>query len=198
MITAIETNMDIQSGIRLTLDEFLELPPMEQRCELIDGVVRMAAFAIPDHQILAMALAYHLAHQIMQTGLGIVLPETGLILTDDTAVGPDLTVVRADRAGIVGTTVINGTPDIVVEILSSNRRADLVRKRELYEAAGVPEYWILDAAADTITVLALGLDGRYRERAVLTAADTLDTQLFPQFRLPLAQLFEHPARRLRR
>ena len=194
MTTAIETNMDIQSGIRLTLDEFLELPPTEQRCELIDGVVRMAAFAIPDHQILAMALAYHLAHQIMQTGLGIVLPETGLILTDDTAVGPDLTVVRADRAGIVGATVINGTPDIVVGILSSNRRADLVRKRELYEAAGVPEYWILDAAADTITVLALGPDGRYQERAVLTAADTLDTPLFPQFRLPLAQLFEHPAR----
>ena len=194
MTTAIDTNIDIQSGIRLTLDEFLELPPTEQRCELIDGVVRMAAFAIPDHQFLAAVLTTRLTQQITETGLGIVLPETGLILTDDTAVGPDLTVVRADRAGIVGATVINGTPDIVVEILSSNRRADLVRKRELYEAAGIPEYWMLDAAADTVTVLALGPDGRYQERAVLTAADTLDTPLFPQFRLPLAQLFEHPAR----
>ena len=193
MTTAIE----IQSGIRLTLDEFLELPPTERRCELIDGVLRMAAFPIPDHQILAMVLAYCLTHQIMQPGLGTVLPETGIVLTDDTAVGPDITVIRADRAGIIGATVINDAPDIVVEVLSSNRRADLVRKRELYEAAGIAEYWILDGDANTVTVLALGPDGRYRERAVLTAAATLDTPLFPQFRLLLAELFEHPARRRR-
>ena len=190
MTTAIE----IRSGIRLTLEEFLELPPTEQRCELIDGVLRMAAFPIPDHQILANVLATRLTNQIMETGLGIVLPATGVVLTDDTAVGPDITVIRADRAGIIGATVINDAPDIVVEVLSSNRRADLVRKRELYEAAGIAEYWILDGDADTVTVLALGSDGGYRERAALTAADTLDTPLFPEFRLPLAELFGHPAR----
>ena len=82
----------------------------------------------------------------------------------------------------------------MVEVLSSNRRADLVRKRELYQAAGIPEYWILDGDANTLTVLALGPDGAYRERATLTAADTLTTPLFPDFTLPLAQLFNHPAR----
>ena len=190
MTTAIE----IQSGIRLTLEEFLELPPTERRCELIDGVLRMAAFPIPDHQFLATVFASRLTNQITEAGLGVVLYETGIILTDDTAVGPDITVIRADRAGIIGATVINDAPDIVVEVLSSNRRADLVRKRALYAAAGIAEYWILDGDADTLTVLALGSDGGYRERAVLTAAATLDTPLFPQFRLPLAQLFEHPAR----
>ncbi len=194
MTTAIDTNIDIQSGIRLTLDEFLELPPTEQRCELIDGVVRMAAFAIPDHQLLLAILAYHLTQQITEAGLGVALPSTGVILTDNTALRPGIAVIRTGRTDIIGSTAINDAPDIVVEILSSNRRADLVRKRELYEAAGIPEYWMLDAAADTVTVLALGPDGRYQERAVLTAADTLDTPLFPQFRLPLAQLFEHPAR----
>ena len=194
MTTAIDTNIDIQSGIRLTLDEFLELPPTEQRCELIDGVVRMAAFATPAHQFLLAILAYRLTQQITEAGLGVALPSTGVILTDNTALRPGIAVIRTGRTDIIGSTAINGAPDIVIEILSSNRRADLVRKRELYAAAGVPEYWILDGDADTITVLALGPDGRYRERAVLTAADTLDTPLFPQFRLPLAPLFEHPAR----
>ena len=184
----------IRSGIRLTLAEFLDLPEMEQRCELIDGVLRMAAFPIPDHQFLALVLATRLTQQITEAGQGIVLHETGIILTDDTAVGPDIVALRADRADIIGARAINGAPDIVVEVLSSNRRADLVRKRELYQAAGIPEYWILDGDANTLTVLALGDDGAYRERAILTAADTLTTPLFPDFALPLAQLFNHPAR----
>ena len=194
MTTAIDIRTEIRSGIRLTLDEFLELPPMEQRCELIDGVLRMAAFPIPDHQFLAGVLTSRITQQITETGLGIALPETGLILARDSAVGPDITIIRADRTHIIGDTVINDAPDIVVEVLSSNRRADLVRKRELYAAIGIPEYWILDGAADTLTVLALGPAGSYRERAILTAADTLTTPLFPQFRLPLAQLFGHQAR----
>ena len=192
MTTAID--IDIQSGIRLTLDEFLELPAMEQRCELIDGVLRIAAFPIPDHQFLATVLASRLTQQITEVGHGIALTATGIILTGDTAVGPDITVIQADRADIIGARAINGAPDIVVEVLSSNRRADLVRKRELYQAAGIPEYWILDGHANTLTVLALGPDGIYRERAILTAVDALTTPLFPDFSLPLAQLFHHPAR----
>ena len=82
----------------------------------------------------------------------------------------------------------------MVEVLSSNRHADLVRKRRLYEAAGVPEYWLLDGDADTLTQLELDDDGAYQERAVLTAADTLTTPLFPTLSLPLSQLFNHPAR----
>ena len=82
----------------------------------------------------------------------------------------------------------------MVEVLSTNRRDDLERKRELYQAAGVPEYWILDGDADTLTALELGNDGAYRERAVLAAADTLTTPLFPEFSLSLAQVFDHPAR----
>jgi Uma2 family endonuclease len=80
-----------------------------------------------------------------------------------------------------------------VEVLSSDRNHDLVTKRQRYEAGGIPEYWIIDAVADTLTVLELA-DGVYSERAVLTAEDTLTTPLFPDFDLPLAQLFNHPAR----
>ncbi len=188
------TTPDIRTGARMTLSEFLDLPEMEQRCELLDGVVVVAAFPIPDHQILTAALVAFLWHQIAEPGLGVVMHEAGLALWVDSALGPDITVIRAERAAIIGATTVNGAPDIVVEVLSSDRNRDLVRKRQLYEQAGIPEYWILDGDANTLTALELAADGTYRERAVLTAADILTTPLFPEFRLPLAQLFQHPAR----
>ena len=188
------TTPDIRTGARMTLEEFLALPPTEQRCELLDGVVIVVAFPILDHQFLATALAAFLWQQIVEPGLGIVMHEAGLALWVDSALGPDITVIRAERTSIIGATTVNDAPDIVVEVLPSNRSCDLRRKRELYEAAGIPEYWILDGEADALTQLELGDDGTYRQRAVLTAADTLTTPLFPEFSLSLAQLFEHPAR----
>ena len=189
------TTPDIRTGARMTLAEFLDLPAQEKRCELIDGVVYMAAFPVPDHEILAALLMTYLSQSIMLTGTGIVMGTAGVVVSPTSALGPDIMVIRAERAGIIGRTVIDGgPPDIVVEVLSSNRHVDLVRKRELYAAAGVPEYWILDGDADTLTALELGNDGAYRERAVLTAADILTTPLFPEFSLSLAQVFNHPAR----
>ena len=187
------TTTNIQAGTRMSLEEFLALPEMEPRCELIDGVLYMAAFPIPDHQFLATVLAMYLGLQILESGLGIVLHEPGVVLSSNTAVGPDITVIRSDRTGIIGPTVIDGAPDIVVEVLSSNRNHDLVTKRRHYEARGVPEYWILDGGNDSLTVLEL-VAGAYRERAALSSEDTLTTPLFPEFSLPLGELFNHPAR----
>ena len=189
------TTTDITTGTRMTLEDFLALPEIEgYYCELVDGVVYMAAFPIPDHQFLAVTMIMHLAQQIMETGLGLVLQHAGVVVSPTSAVGPDVLVIRKDRTGIVGPTVINDAPDIVVEILSSDRNHDLVTKRRLYAAAGVPEYWVLDGSANTLTQLELDDAGVYQERAVLTASDTLTTPLFPTLSLPLAQLFDHPAR----
>ena len=189
------TTPEITTGVRMSLAEFLDLPRQEQRCELVDGVVYMAAFPIPDHQFLAMVLSGYIFQQIMETGLGIVYQVAGVVVSDTSALGPDIVVVRSGRVGIIGPTVIDGgPPDIVVEVLSSNRHVDLVRKRQLYAAAGIPEYWILDGDADALIQLELGDDGTYRERAILTSTDTLTTPLFPEFSLPLAWLFEHQAR----
>ena len=189
------TTVEIRTGARMTLEEFFELPEtVIPRHELYKGELYIVAEPSLDHQHLTKLLIRHLCEQIEDVGAGYVLPPVNVVLFDDTTMAPDIVIVRAERAGILHPLHIYGAPDIVVEALSTNRGDDLKRKRELYEAAGIPEYWILDGDADTLTPLVLGDDGTYQERAVLTAADTLTTPQFPQFSLPLSQLFSHPAR----
>ena len=51
---------------------------------------------------------------------------------------------------------IFGSPDIVIEILSSsNRDHDLVKKFAVYEKFKVKEYWVIDPKNQTITVFML-------------------------------------------
>lgn len=38
----------------------------------------------------------------------------------------------------------NGAPDFIVEVVSTNRYDDFVRKHHIYADAGVREYWIVD------------------------------------------------------
>ncbi len=188
------TTTNIKAGARLTLDEFFELPEMEQRIELHEGALYIMPEPNLDHQFLTQLLWKYLFDQLVAAGLAYAYVPVNLALSATVCVAPDIIVVRAGREDIIHRVRVYGAPDIVVEVLSSDRNRDLVDKREWYAAAGVPEYWILDPDADTLTPLALGDDGRYRERAVRTAADTLTTPLFPAFSRPLAQLFDHPAR----
>ena len=89
--------------------------------------------------------------------------------------------------------MVEGAPDIGVEILSTDLSRDLVRKRQLYAETGVEEYWIFDPQSDTATLLELR-GGEYVERAVLDANATLATPLLPGLVIPLADVFHHRRR----
>ncbi len=62
-------------------------------------------------------------------------------------------------------------PDLVIEVVSEKNRAhDIDIKRREYAKAGIPEYWIIDAEEETITVLVLkarqrkyGVHGAFRK-----------------------------------
>ena len=58
---------------------------------------------------------------------------------------PDVTGWRRDRVpeGSGGVPVMV-RPDWVCEILSSNKRNDLVKKKRVYHRHQVPHYWIVD------------------------------------------------------
>ena len=88
---------------------------------------------------------------------------------------------------------VEAPPDIVVEILSTDRNRDLVHKRQIYAEAGVREYWLIDPRSDTVTQLELQ-GSEYVERAALDANDSLTSPLLPGLSIPLAEIFQHHRR----
>lgn len=70
----------------------------------------------------------------------------------------------------------------------SHLALDLVKKRALYEAHGVREYWIVFPEADQVQVLRRGEAG-FERPALLEAPDLLTTPLLPGFELPLTAYF---------
>ncbi len=78
---------------------------------------------------------------------------------------PDLLLVRDARDVRSGERFWTGA-DVVVEVVSpDNPERDLIVKRDDYAEAGIPEYWIVDPATETLTVLELE-DAGYVEHGV--------------------------------
>ena len=69
---------------------------------------------------------------------------------------PDLMFISNARRYIIGRQVIEGGPDLVIEILSpSNTRRELEAKLQDYQSIGVREAWIVSPQGQTVEVLQL-------------------------------------------
>ena len=187
----------LRTGVRMSLDEFLALSETDERLELFDGVLYVMSTPTKDHQFLMGQLYVLFVLYLDSFALppAEVYQDITTILTVELqrAVEPDLVVILAGRTDIGGVRHVEGVPDIVVEILSTDRNHDLVFKRRIYAEAGVREYWIFDPVNDRVLPLELR-DGDYVERPALTATDTLTTPLLPGLSIPLADIFHHRRR----
>jgi Uma2 family endonuclease len=108
-------------------------------------------------------------------------------------VEPDLLYLSNERAAQVLTPLhAKGVPELVVEIASKGtRKRDETTKRQLYERAGVSEYWLADPMRDRIRVYRQ--DGaRFGEPLEYSreADDVLTTPLLPGLALPLERIFK--------
>ena len=196
-MTATCPQTEYRTGDRMTIDEFLALGETDGKWELDDGVLYIAGAGSKDHQFLMHWFCRHIEDHLYAAApaLGEVHHAITTILSWERhrALEPDIVVILAGRSDVGGIIHVEGVPDIVVEILFTDRRRDLVHKRAMYADSGVREYWIVDPRADTVTALELR-DGRYIERAVLGANDTLTTPLLPGLSIPLGSIFRDPYR----
>ena len=186
-----------RTGDRMTINEFLALGETDGKWELDDGVLYIVGSANQDHQYLKRWFCRHIEDHLLASTppAGRLHDEMTTILSRERhrAPEPDIVVVLAGRSDVAGIVHVEGVPDIVVEILSTDRRRDLTLKREMYADSGVREYWIIDPRDDTVTTLELRA-GRYITRAVLGANAILSTPLLPGLSIPLGSIFHHPYR----
>ncbi len=131
----------------------------ERREELIGGNVVMMSPASAEHVYTAGSI-YNIFKNYLK-GKNCIPFSDGLLvhLTDENKFVPDMMVV-CDRSKIKSDGV-HGAPDLVVEVLSpSTAKDDRTRKKEVYEACGVPEYWLVSPTDKSIEVYLLE-SGKY-------------------------------------
>lgn len=93
-----------------------------------------------------------------------------------------------ERAHLITEKNLQGAPDLVIEILSpSTKPRDERLKRDLYERAGVKEYWLVDPERETVRVYRRQ-DREFLQPVPYTRDDTLDTPLLPGLQLPIAKV----------
>lgn len=143
-----------------------------ERIELIDGEAYMMATPSAVHQEILMELARQLANFLEGKSCKVYPAPFGVRLFErenhkpedvDTVVEPDISVVcdknKIDQRGC------KGAPDFVIEIISpSTRRHDRFVKLNLYQRAGVREYWIVDPETKSVLVFLRGEDGNLHVR----------------------------------
>ena len=150
------------------------------RYELYDGIPVAMASPSDVHQLISVELLRQFANflvgkpcKVFHAPFDVRLFDTDDDKPEDSkyVLQPDLMVVcdksKVDRHGI------HGAPDLVVEILSpSTRGNDRLRKYNLYQQAGVREYWIVDPDMGVLQVYTLE-DGQYHAADVYTAGSTV-------------------------
>jgi len=103
-----------------------------------------------------------------------------------TLVQPDI-ILACDKSKLKNNSY-NGTPKFIIEILSSNRSHDMITKLNLYEKAGVNEYWILDPEEQIVTVLELS-GGKYIHHA-FSGEDDVPLLTIPGCVIEFKKVFE--------
>jgi Uma2 family endonuclease len=145
------------------------MPDDGRRYELIDGVLIVSAAPSRVHQRASLRLAI-LLHAACPPEFEVLAAPFAVGLADDTEIQPDVLVGRdADFTP----KDLPTAPVLAVEVLSpSSRLIDTHVKRERFERAGTPTYWVIDPVArpDEARLIAweLGADGRYRQVADVT------------------------------
>jgi Uma2 family endonuclease len=135
-----------------------ELPEEQtgNRYEIIGGRLIVTPSPVPLHESLGIELTLEFGNFVKAGHLGRVFGDRVDVKLNDEVVIPDLLFIRRDRLGIIGPAAIEGAPDLVLEILSpSTRERDLGEKLALYARFGIPEYWVVDPKARSITVYVL-------------------------------------------
>jgi Uma2 family endonuclease len=163
-----------ETSTKMTYEDLLLLPEDGLRHEIIDGEHYVNASPITRHQRVSMRLIAEIIVYLREHPMGELFHAPfDVVFSRYDVVEPDLIFISNERREILTTKNIQGSPDLLVEILSeSNRKYDEVTKRALYERTGVPEYWIVDPVADVVRVFRRNAAGRYERVAELFRDDT--------------------------
>lgn len=140
-----------------TFEEFCDRIPEDQKADLIEGVIHVASpESLEGNELIGWVL-WVMTGFVDEKDLGRVYFErVAFRLGKHQGPEPDIAFVRTDRLHLAQYGYFDGPPDLAMEFVSPESvERDYEKKRAQYQAAGVPEYWILDEILQKVTLLCL-------------------------------------------
>jgi Uma2 family endonuclease len=157
------------------------------RVELIRGEIvemsppgrRHIAFVNNLTQLLVVRLA----------GRAIVSVQNPVIVADDSEPQPDLAVLRLRPIPYKEGEPTAADVLLLIEVAETSLRYDRTIKLRLYAEAGIPEYWVVDAAGEAVEVHRIPSPDGYREVIRFTGGSAVSLQALPEVVLTLPEIF---------
>jgi Uma2 family endonuclease len=170
----------------------------QERLELFKGkIVKMSPAPSTYHQKIAGNIHGILWNKFKNNSCNVfVAPfDVRLVSTKNSKSDTDIyTVVQPDLCVICDESKIDargaiGVPELMIEILSpGNSKKEMRYKYDLYQEAGVLEYWIVNPENKTIFIYVLK-DGIFVGQHPLIEDDTIESPLLPQLDFKLEEIF---------
>jgi Uma2 family endonuclease len=169
----------------VSFEEFMALPrtPGIKR-ERIDGEVVEVESGKRFHENPKVLIAEFLILAFGRNSRWIVVPETQFQLDPDTDLFPDVGIALRERLLKSRDDYYQGSPEVAIEVVSSESASHLRRKLKKYFRTGTAEAWVLYSSDQTLVVHRA--DGSVREYG---AEETFAPEMFPGIEIRVAELF---------
>lgn len=157
-------NAKAQLPQKVTFEEFLTLTNGVKKAEWIDGEIIYMAAASVRHELLFKFLLVVLDLYTQKNDLGLILGSDIPMKLDPQRRGrePDILFLAKERLPLLQATYLDGPADVAIEIISpESYERDTQDKFSEYEAAGIPEYWLLDPQRQAAIFYRRDENGRY-------------------------------------
>jgi Uma2 family endonuclease len=145
--------------------EVFNMLPEGTHIQLINDTLIMSPSPTEAHQRMVMFLSAEINNHVRKHKLGRVYPgPMDVQLNERQVYQPDIIFISNANTDIIHENRIYGAPDLVIEILSSGTaKYDKNEKFIAYQAAGVKEYWIIDADIPWAFGYTINKDGIFEE-----------------------------------
>ena len=173
-----------------TQAQYLKLTNWSNRLiEFTDGRIEVLPMPTEQHQAISQFLFLALYPFVQSIGGKMFYAPLRLRIREGKFREPDLLLVTdADDPRCRNDYWLGA--DLVMEVASpDNPGRDIIDKRKDYAEAGIPEYWIADPIARTLTVLVLS-GGEYGEHGTFRPGERADSPSLPGFSVDVQEMFE--------
>ena len=166
---------------------------IKERLEVIKGKIFRLDTPDVSHQKISGNLYGEMYHYFKGKSCKLFAAPFDVVLKnkkgiEDSVVQPDICVV-CDPKKLENDKRCLGAPDLIIEILSpGNTKKEMRDKYELYEEAGVYEYWVVRPIDKEITQFVLEND-KYRALPPIIEGDMISSAKFPELTVATEDIF---------